>query len=82
MVCGRPIVATNVGRISGLVEDDRTGFLAEAAAVECFGKAIERMWARHDRLRDMGKLAAASIQAFLPHDPVEIFAQKLKEAAR
>jgi glycosyltransferase involved in cell wall biosynthesis len=81
MVCGRPIVATNVGGISELVEDGRTGFLAEAAAVECFSKAIERMWAQRDRLQDMGKLAAASIQEFLPHDPVEIFAEKLKAMA-
>jgi hypothetical protein len=55
--------------------------LAEAAAVECFGKAIERMWAQRDRLQDMGKLAAARIQEFLPQDPVEIFAEKLKDMA-
>jgi glycosyltransferase involved in cell wall biosynthesis len=82
MVCGRPIIATNVGGISELVEDGRTGFLAEAAAVECFGRAIERMWLQRDRLQEMGKLAAASIQTFLPNDPVGIFAQKLKTLAR
>jgi glycosyltransferase involved in cell wall biosynthesis len=81
MVCRRPIVAINVGGISELVEDGRTGFLAEAAAVECFGRAIERMWVQRDRLQDMGKLAAESIQALLSDDPVEIFAQKLKTLA-
>ena len=82
MFCGRPVVATNVGGISEVIRDGHTGFLAAAAAVECFGEALERMWVRRDRLEELGKLAAATVREFLPDDPVGIFAGKLLNLAK
>jgi glycosyltransferase involved in cell wall biosynthesis len=82
MVCGRPVVATNVGGISELVQDGITGFLAVAAAVECFDEALERMWMQREKLQELGKTAAVSARAFLPDDPVGLFADKILGLAR
>ena len=81
MFSGRPVVATNVGGISEMIKDGITGFLAEAAVPQSFGRALERMWEQRDRLQEMGKLAAASIREFMPDNPVGVFAQKLKDMA-
>jgi glycosyltransferase involved in cell wall biosynthesis len=81
MFSGRPVVATNVGGNSELIKDGVTGFLAEAAVAECFGRALERMWVERERLQEMGKLAAAAIREIMPDDPVGIFAEKLKDTA-
>jgi glycosyltransferase involved in cell wall biosynthesis len=81
MWCGRPVVATDVGGISELVKEGSTGFLAEAATAQCFGKALERMWVQRDKLEEIGKVAAASIRKYLPAEPVEIFAAKIKDLA-
>jgi glycosyltransferase involved in cell wall biosynthesis len=81
MLSGRPVVATNVGGNSELIKDGVTGFLAEAAVGECFGRALERMWVERERLQEMGKLAAAAIREIMPDDPVGIFAEKLKDMA-
>jgi glycosyltransferase involved in cell wall biosynthesis len=81
MVCGRPVVATNVGLCPEVIKDGATGFLAEAAVAGCFGRALERMWSQRHRLEEIGKLAAADILEFVRDDPVEIFAEKLKGLA-
>jgi glycosyltransferase involved in cell wall biosynthesis len=81
MWCGRPVVATNVGFNPQLIKDGVTGFLAEAAVAECFGKALERMWVQRDRLEDIGRFAAVGIRDFVPNDPIGIFVEKLKSIA-
>jgi glycosyltransferase involved in cell wall biosynthesis len=77
MYCGRPVVATNVGGNSEVIEDGITGFLAEAPVAECFGAALERMWLQRNKLQEIGQIAATRIRAFMPDDPVGVFAKKL-----
>jgi glycosyltransferase involved in cell wall biosynthesis len=79
MFCGRPVVATNVGGISEVITDNRTGFLADAAVPECFGTSLERMWTQRYRLEDIGKQAEADIRELMPNNPIQIFAEKLKD---
>jgi glycosyltransferase involved in cell wall biosynthesis len=78
MLCGRPVVATNVAG-EEVVEDGVTGFLAEAAEVGCLGAALERFWARREDAREIGAAAARSIRRLVPPDPVRVFADKIRD---
>jgi glycosyltransferase involved in cell wall biosynthesis len=77
MLCGRPVVATDVAGAE-VIEDGVTGFLAEAAAVGCVGKALERFWDRKGEAREIGATAAKRIRDLVPPDPVRIFADKIR----
>jgi glycosyltransferase involved in cell wall biosynthesis len=44
MLCGRPSVVTDVGGIREWVEDQQTGFIADAPTARSFGEALERAW--------------------------------------
>jgi glycosyltransferase involved in cell wall biosynthesis len=57
MLSGRPCVAADAGGITEWVTDDETGFIAEAATVYSFGKAMERAWARQTAWKTMGAKA-------------------------
>lgn len=63
MCCGRPVVATQVGRVPDLVQDDINGFVAEAATVPLFNKAMERAWQHQDAWAVMGTRAYESVTA-------------------
>jgi glycosyltransferase involved in cell wall biosynthesis len=81
MLCGRPVVATNVAGNAEILEDGRTGFLADAATAASIGKALERLWAKKAELREMGLAATASIRRHVPEDPGEAFADGIKAIA-
>ena len=81
MLCGRPVVATDVAGAE-VVEDGVTGFLAEAATVGCMGAALDRFWARRDEAEAIGAAAAERIRQLVPRDPVKVFADKLRELVR
>jgi glycosyltransferase involved in cell wall biosynthesis len=57
MMCGRPVVATNVGGNAEVIEDGVTGFIAESPTVKAFSHAMQRAWENRSRWSDMGKLA-------------------------
>jgi glycosyltransferase involved in cell wall biosynthesis len=78
MLCGRPVVATKLAGAE-VIEDEVTGFLAEAPTVGCVGAALERFWARRDDAREIGTAAAARIRQLVPSDPARVFADKLRE---
>lgn len=79
MLCGRPVIATNVGGHAEVVEDGITGFLADAPSVGSMDRALERFWARRTDAEDIGKAAARSIRQLVPQEPARIFAQKLAQ---
>jgi len=81
MLCGRPVVATNVAGHSEVIVDGITGFMAEAATAQSLDMALERMWAHRDGLDKMGKAAVASVHKFAPVDPVVVFTEKIKKLA-
>jgi len=78
MLCGRPVVATNVAGAE-VIEDEVTGFLAAAPTVGCMGDALERFWVRKDDAWAIGAIAAKRIRELIPPDPSRVFADKLKE---
>lgn len=54
MLCGRPIISTDVGGIREWIQDGRNGFLCPAATAEFFSAALERAWERRHEWRQMG----------------------------
>ena len=78
MMCGRPVVATDVAGHSEIIEDGVTGFLADAPTVTSVANALERFWERRYNLKAMGEAASASIRNCVPADPAKHFGEKIK----
>jgi glycosyltransferase involved in cell wall biosynthesis len=78
MLCGRPVVATDVAGHSEIIEDGVTGFLADAPTVNSMAKALERFWARRADAVEIGAAASERIRRLRPPDPVRIFSEKVK----
>jgi glycosyltransferase involved in cell wall biosynthesis len=77
MLCGRPVVATDVASNTEVVDDDVTGFVADAPTVASIAEALERLWARRRDAKMIGKAGSKRIRQLLPSDPVRVFADKL-----
>lgn len=77
MMLGRPNVVTQAGGNSEVVEDNQTGFIANAVTVKAFDEALERAWQRRSELSSMGVLAAQRIRELTPEDPCLEFAERL-----
>jgi glycosyltransferase involved in cell wall biosynthesis len=58
MLCGRAVVATDVGDCGVYVEEGKTGFLAETASVKYLDAALERAWVSREKWEIMGNNAA------------------------
>ena len=54
MLCGRPVVATDVGGVAEWVTDPETGFLIAAPTVRAITETMERVWASRDRWPEIG----------------------------
>ena len=54
MLCGRPVVVTDVGGNAEWIEDGRTGFVAEAPTAKSFGAALERAWLARADWQEVG----------------------------
>jgi glycosyltransferase involved in cell wall biosynthesis len=78
MLCGRPVVATDVAGHSEIVEDGVSGFLADAPTVTSMTRALERLWDRRHNLRIMGEAAAKSIRISVPADPAKVFSERIQ----
>lgn len=77
MLCGRPVIATDVAGNSEVIADGVTGFLAGAPTVISMLDALERFWARRHEAQMIGEAGAKLIRQVLPSDPVRIFCDKL-----
>jgi glycosyltransferase involved in cell wall biosynthesis len=79
MLCGRPVVATDIGGNAEVVEDGVTGFLADAPKVGSVAGALERFWSRRDQAEEIGRNGAQRIRQLVPANPAHVFAEKLKQ---
>jgi glycosyltransferase involved in cell wall biosynthesis len=77
MLCGRPVIATNVAGNGEVVEDGITGFLADAPTASSFRAALERFWERRSGLKALGEDAARVIRKQVGAEPVKVFAEKI-----
>jgi glycosyltransferase involved in cell wall biosynthesis len=78
MLCGRPCVVTDAGGNREVIDDNVTGFIADAPTIASFDDALERFWAKRHDLRAIGNRAATEIRRRFPTDPVGIFAKRLQ----
>jgi glycosyltransferase involved in cell wall biosynthesis len=79
MLCGRPVIATDVAGHSEIIIDGVTGFLAGPPTVASVAQALERLWANRANLEDMGKAGAKRIRELVPADPARVFSEKIKD---
>src|SRR5712671_811230 len=77
MLCGRPVIATDVAGHSEVIEDGVTGFLADAPTVPSMAEALERFWSRRADAQMIGETADSRIRQIFPLDPVRVFSDKL-----
>lgn len=61
MAAGLPVVATSVGGVPDLVEDERTGLLVPSRDPEALAEALLRLAARPDERRSFGAAARARV---------------------
>ncbi len=80
MVCGRPVVATDVGGNAEWVEDGRTGFIAAAPTARSLNHALERAWAARAQWENIGKAARASALAKIDPTPGKTLLKLLQSA--
>ncbi|NUQ30452.1 MAG: glycosyltransferase family 4 protein [Acidobacteriaceae bacterium] len=77
MMCDRFGIVTNEGGTAEVVEDSRTGFVADSAKVDEFDKAMERAWAMRDEWKSIGQAAGIAVRTMVPLDPAACFTAKL-----
>lgn len=57
MMCGRPVVATDVGGNAEVIEDGVTGFIAESPTPRSISRTMERAWCERARWAEIGEAA-------------------------
>jgi glycosyltransferase involved in cell wall biosynthesis len=77
MLCGRPAIVTDVAGNAEIVQDNVTGFIAEAPTVRHLDEAMERAWLRRNEWKCIGAAAADAIRKIIPEDPAKVFSDKL-----
>ena len=68
MICGRPVITTDVGGNTEWIRDGREGFIAAGANIAAIDEAMERAWTRFDEWEKIG--LAAHFRAMELHDPM------------
>ena len=73
MVCGRPVLTTDVGDMKDYFVDSESGFLALEASVDAIAGALERMWEQKANLESMGRRAHQKALQEIDKEPEQTF---------
>lgn len=82
MICGRPVLTTDIGDMANYFEDGVSGFMASAANKKYLTIALERLWNNRDKLEEMGRQAYKQATAYFPLNADELFLNELKAVAK
>ncbi|MFW5886124.1 MAG: glycosyltransferase [Bacteroidota bacterium] len=78
MLCSRVPVVTNVGGHSEVIEDNKSGFIADTPSVKDIDEALERAYQCGNELEIIGKNARKRVLSYLPEEsPADNFCNKL-----
>lgn len=78
MLCNRMAISTDIGRNRELIDDNESGFIADAPTVALLDDAMERAWQKRDQWQAIGKLAGQHIRQRYPEDPIAEFMYHLQ----
>jgi glycosyltransferase involved in cell wall biosynthesis len=81
LLCGRPVIVTDVAGNSEVVDDGVTGFIAEAPTLSHLAATMEKAWSARDQWQSMGQRARQEIRQLVPKDAAAVFAAKLLDIA-
>jgi glycosyltransferase involved in cell wall biosynthesis len=81
MLCGRPVVATDVGGHAEWIDDNVNGFLAAASTLNALQDALERAWERRSDWEHIGKLAHEKAMQLYDPTPGKTLLHLLEQVA-
>jgi glycosyltransferase involved in cell wall biosynthesis len=80
MMCGRPVVTTDVGGNREVLEEGLTGWIADAATPRSFAQAMERAWLDRGRWAEMGRAAHLKAIEVDAQEPPRLLLEVIKTA--
>ncbi len=80
MMCGRPVITTDVGGNREILQHDISGFIADAATPRCFGNMLEMAWRDQDRWREMGVAAFQAARQLAAANPADTLLKLIENA--
>ena len=81
MMCGRPVITTDVGGNGEVIEDGVHGYLADAATPRSFAATLERAWNDRDRWPEIGAAAHRRAHEIAAAQPLQQLWQLLQTAS-
>jgi glycosyltransferase involved in cell wall biosynthesis len=78
MLCGRAVVATNVGDSAVLIEEGKNGWIAESPTIHHISIALEKAWEASDNWQQAGIDAHERAIAFVDESPGQKLLNLLK----
>jgi glycosyltransferase involved in cell wall biosynthesis len=82
MLCGRvPIVTEGCGS-ADYIEDNVSGFVAQAAKFSLVDEALERAWNRRNDWEQIGRVASQVVRYIVPASPERVFAEEILALAQ
>jgi glycosyltransferase involved in cell wall biosynthesis len=78
MALGKPVVGTRGASFEEMIRDGETGFLVPAGDAEALADTLCAAW-REPRLDEIGRAAAAAVQAYAPQETVQAFLDYAQE---
>jgi glycosyltransferase involved in cell wall biosynthesis len=79
MLSGRAVLTTNVGDNNKYILNNKTGFLAATASVECLTQSLDELWRKKNVLSKMGEAAYAHATTLVDFQPEETLLESIRK---